>query len=81
MYPATDHLPTDAHTAQGDTQEDAVAWYVRKFRLETAEGEARADAALLEVPEVRSRKWMLAVAAVVLVLSAVLALATYAVSG
>ena len=72
MYPATDHLPTDA-------EHDDVDWYVRKFRLETAEGLARE--APVEVPEVRSRKWLVAVVVMVIGLSALLALATFAVSG
>jgi hypothetical protein len=71
MYPATNHLPTDA-------ERDDVDWYVRKFRLETTEGDGDAP---LEVPEVRSRKWLVAVAVVVIGLSALLALATFAVSG
>ncbi len=72
MYPATDHVPTDA-----DPPRDDVEWYVRKFRLETAE-----DAGLgqPEVPPVRSGKWLLVVAALVIGLSALLALATFAVA-
>lgn len=70
MYPATDHLPVDTKHA-----DDGVDWYVRKFRLETAENDAA-----VEVPEVRSRKWMIAVLVLVLGLSALLALATFAVS-
>jgi hypothetical protein len=69
MYPATDHLPDDA-------EHDDVDWYVRKFRLETAEADAP-----LEVPEVRSRKWLVVVAVLVIGLSGLLALATFAVSG
>jgi hypothetical protein len=75
MYQATDHLPADAERT------DSVDWYVRKFRLENPENDARSDSLPVEVPEVRSRKWLFAVIAVVVGLSALLALATFAVSG
>jgi hypothetical protein len=71
MYSATDHASPDA-----DRPSDDVEWYVRKFRLETAEEQWVAQP---EVPAVRSGKWLLAVAVVVLGLSALLALATFAV--
>ena len=74
MYQATDHLPTEAERA------DDVNWYVRKFRLENSESDARSESLALEVPEVRSRKWLFAVVAVVVGLSALLALATFAVA-
>jgi hypothetical protein len=74
MYQATEHLPTDAERV------DDVNWYVRKFRLENSEDAARSESLPLEVPEVRSRKWLFAVIAVVIGLSAVLALATFAVA-
>lgn len=76
MYPATEHLPTEA-----DRTDDSVDWYVRKFRLETSESEVRVESAKLEVPEVRSGKWLLVVAIFVIGLSVLLALATFAVSG
>jgi hypothetical protein len=75
MYPATNPLPSDAERAN-----DGVEWYVRKFRLEGAEAELRVDAAPPEVPEVRGRKWLVAVVALVIGLSALLALATFAVA-
>jgi hypothetical protein len=75
MYPATDHLPNEAK------REDDVDWYVRKFRLESTEIDACSDSLPVEVPEVRSRKWLVAVVAVVIGLSALLALATFVVSG
>jgi hypothetical protein len=75
MYPVTEQLPTD--TERGHD----VDWYVRKFRLESSESDVRHELLPLEVPEVRSRKWLFAVAAVVIGLSALLALATFAVSG
>jgi len=68
MYPATNHVSTHAG--------DDVEWYVRKFRLETEEERGLAQP---EVPAVRSAKWLLAVAALVIGLSALLALATFAV--
>ena len=74
MYPMTEQLPTDAEHAQD------VDWYVRKFRLESTE-DVHNEMLPLDVPEVRSRKWLFAVAAVVIGLSALLALATFAVSG
>jgi hypothetical protein len=75
MYQATDHLPSEAERT------DDVDWYVRKFRLETAESDARGESLAVEVPKVRSRKWMLAVVGVAIGLSALLALATFIVSG
>jgi hypothetical protein len=72
MYRATEHLPSES-----DTSADGVDWYVRKFRLESDEGGARL-ATPLEVPEVRSRKWLLGIFGAVLALSALLALATFA---
>jgi hypothetical protein len=75
MYQATDHSPSEAERA------DDVDWYVRKFRLESAESDACSDSLPVEVPEVRSRKWLFAVIAVVIGLSALLALATFVVSG
>ena len=74
MYQATEHLPTDAERS------DDVNWYVRKFRLENSEDDARSDSLPLEVPEVRSRKWLFVVIAVVIGLSALLALASFAVA-
>ena len=71
MDRATDQLPSE-----NDTAADGVDWYVRKFRLESNEGGARL-AAPLEVPEVRSRKWLLGIFGAVLALSALLALATF----
>jgi hypothetical protein len=71
MYSATDHASPNANSPG-----DGVEWYVRKFRLETAEDRWTAEP---EVPAVRSGKWLLAVAVVVLGLSALLALATFAV--
>jgi hypothetical protein len=75
MYQATEHLPSEAERA------DDVDWYVRKFRLESTENDACNDSLPVEVPEVRSRKWLFAVVAVVIGLSALLALATFVVSG
>ena len=75
MYQATNHGQTE-----GEHPGDGVDWYVRKFRLEAAEGQVRVPAAQPEVPEVRSRKWLLAVVAVVFGLSALLALASFLVT-
>lgn len=74
MYQATEHLPTEAERA------DDVSWYVRKFRLENSENAARSEPLPLEVPEVRSRKWLFVVIAAVIGLSALLALASFAVA-
>jgi hypothetical protein len=71
MYPATDHLPADATRSEAN-----VDWYVRKFRLETAEAALGSDA-IPEVPEVRSRKWLVVVVTVVMGVSGLLALATF----
>jgi hypothetical protein len=72
MYSATEQASNDG----ADDPRDDVEWYVRKFRLETAEDQWTANP---EVPAVRSGKWLVAVAAVVIGLSALLALATFAV--